>query len=179
MLGFWNPQLLSNSSGILNPRSDLRVLRSPIYVTLGVLLWVSTIFRHTQTHSNISWELFFFSIETAGSPHLGGRRGCLGKLGGHHGEWHWRLQEGARVPMSKRAIFRDPHPAGWIEHGPWLFNIDHTMTGWWWLEPWIFSWLSMKSWECHIIPTYPNWLSLTNHHFSEGFLGQPPTRYDD
>ena len=37
------------------------------------------------------------------------------------------------------------------------------MSGWWWLEPWNFIWLSRNSWEWN---NHPNWLSF--HHFSEG-----------
>jgi hypothetical protein len=40
-------------------------------------------------------------------------------------------------------------------------------SGWWWLEPWNFEWLSMKSWEWKIIPT-------DELIFFRG-VGQPPT----
>ena len=47
-----------------------------------------------------------------------------------------------------------------------MMNHDVFKTGWWWLEPWNFEWLSRNSWEFH----HPNWLS----YFSEGWLNHQP-----
>ena len=46
----------------------------------------------------------------------------------------------------------------------------HIITGWWWLEPWIKTWLSRNSWEWKIIPT-----GRFVHHFSEGLVNHQPS----
>jgi hypothetical protein len=56
----------------------------------------------------------------------------------------------------------------WMATGEWQWDViaartSRRYTAWWWLEPWNFEWLSMKSWEF-----YRSQLVRVVHHFSEG-----------
>ena len=64
-----------------------------------------------------------------------------------------------------------PYPKIILEVDDWNHGLRKLRleSGWWWLEPWIFEWLSIY-WEFH----YPNWWTLI---FFRG-VGQPQTRND-
>ena len=51
------------------------------------------------------------------------------------------------------------------------FKLAILDSGWWWLEPWNFEWLSRNSWEWKIIPT-----DFHSIIFQRGWL-KPPTRW--
>ena len=53
---------------------------------------------------------------------------------------------------------------GWVLLDSSTLNAP-IITGWCWLEPWNFEWLSRNSWEWK---NHPNWLSLT-HIFQRGW----------
>ena len=91
-----------------------------------------------------------------------------------HGVWHcqsWRSKKAKSWRIAKIASGCLRSFEACENLGEFSGKIDlnqDTLSGWWWLEPWNFSWLSMKIWEFHV----PNWFSL--HHFSGvGFNHQP------
>ena len=87
-----------------------------------------------------------------------------------HGHQPWKSIPWLSRVFSFEALLHSGAPLGfvrWCHRNPW---VDHQfpMTGWWWLEPWNFDWLSI-CWEWN---NDPNWQTPS---FFRG-VGIPPSR---